>query len=144
MNKSFIIDRANPIWQQVVDALAAFVTAESATHPLRVVVGEPTRSLAQNDLLWAVLTDIAKQVEWPVDGKPKKLDPVDWKNVLTAGLNQETRVARGVGGGFVVLGQRTSKMTKRELSEVIEFAYAFGAEHGVKWTEVPALNHDLH
>ena len=135
MNKTFLINRDNPRWQQVVDALAAFVTAESAIHPLRVVVGETTRSVIQNSLMWAVLTDISKQVEWPVDGKPQKLDPVDWKHVLTAGLKQETRVAKGVGGGFVVLGQRTSKMTKRELSEVIEFAYAFGAEHGVRWTE---------
>ena len=136
MNKNFLINRDNQHWQQVVEAIAAFVTAESAIHPLRVVVGEPTRSGIQNSLLWAVLTDISKQVEWPVDGKQQKLDPVDWKNVLTAGLKQETRVARGVGGGFVVLGARTSKMTKREISEVIEFAYAFGAEHGVKWTEV--------
>ena len=135
MNKAFLINRDNPHWHQVVDALAAFVTAESAIHPLRVVVGEPTRSHDQNNLMWAVLTDIAKQVEWPVDGKPQKLDPEEWKSILTAGLKQETRVARGVGGGFVVLGQRTSKMTKRELSEVIEFAYAFGAEHGVRWTE---------
>ena len=140
MNKAFIIDRENPHWQQVVEALAAFVTAESTIHPLRLVVGETTRSTLQNSLMWAVLTDISRQVEWPVDGKPQKLDPTDWKHVLTAGLKQETRVARGVGGGFVVLGQRTSKMTKRELSEVIEFAYAFGAEHGVKWTENEAFN----
>lgn len=135
MNRVFLIDRANPRWQQVVDALAGFVTAESGVHPLRVVVGEPTRSYAQNDLMWAVLTDIAKQVEWPVDGKMQKLRPEEWKNILTAGLKRETRVAQGIGGGFVMLGQRTSKMSKRELSEVIEFAYAFGAEHGVRWTE---------
>ena len=136
MNKVFLIDRANSRWSQVIAGLAGFLTAQSAVHPLRVVVGEPTRSNDQNSLLWAVLTDIAKQVEWPVDGKPQKLDPTDWKHVLTAGLKQETRVASGVSGGFVVLGQRTSKMSKRQLSEVIEFAYAFGAEHGVRWTEI--------
>lgn len=137
MNRVFVIDRANPRWSQVIAGLAEFLTAQSAAHPLRVVVGEPTRSLAQNDLLWAVLTDIAKQVEWPVDGKMQKLHPSEWKDILTSGLKQETRIAQGIGGGFVMLGQRTSKMTKRQLSDLIEFAYAFGAEHGVRWTEKP-------
>ena len=137
MTRVFIVDRANPRWSQVIAGLAEFLTAQSAVHPLRVVVGEPTRSNDQNSLLWAVLTDIAKQVEWPVDGKMQKLMPEDWKHVLTSGLKRETRVAQGIGGGFVMLGQRTSKMTKRQLSEVIEFAYAFGAEHGVRWTEKP-------
>jgi hypothetical protein len=41
-----------------------------------------------------------------------------------------------VDGGFVVLGSSTSKMTKGEMSELIELAYAFGATHGVEFAEV--------
>lgn len=135
MKRTFLIDRQNPKWGQVIQSLAGFLTAESAAHALRVVVGEPTRTVLQNDLMWAVLTDIAKQVEWPVDGVKQLIEPEDWKNILSAGLKKESRVAQGVGGGFVMLGQRTSKMTKREMSDLIEFAHAFGAEHGVQWTE---------
>ena len=136
MSRVFLIDRANPRWSQVIAGLAELLTTQSAVHPLRVVVGEPTRTLEQSDKMWAMLADIAKQVEWPVDDKLQKLHPAEWKDILTSGLKRETRVAQGIGGGFVMLGQRTSKMTKRQLSEVIEFAYAFGAEHGVRWTEI--------
>lgn len=92
---------------------------------------QPTRTLAQNDCLWAVLTDIARQVQWPVDGKMQHLEPEDWKHVLSAGLKKHQRIAQGIDGGFVILGQRTSRMTIGEMSELIELCHAFGAEHGV-------------
>ena len=92
---------------------------------------QPTRTLDQNALMWAVLTDIARQVEWPVDGKMQYLEPEDWKHVLSAGLKKHQRIAQGIDGGFVILGQRTSRMTIAEMSELIELCHAFGAEHGV-------------
>lgn len=105
--------------------------------PVRVRIDEksPTRTLEQNDLMWAVLTDIARQVEWPVDGKLQLLEPEDWKDILSAGLRKSQRIAQGIEGGFVMLGQRTSRMTIGNMSELIELAYAFGAEHGVVWHE---------
>lgn len=36
--------------------------------------------------------------------------------------------------GFVVLGQSTSKMGKREFSDLVELIYSFGAERNVIWT----------
>jgi len=103
--------------------------------PVRVRLDEckPTRTLEQNAKLWAMLGDISKQVEWCVDGKLQKLEPEDWKDILTAGLKKSQRVAQGVEGGFVMLGQRTSKMRIGEMVELIEFAQWFGAEHGVRW-----------
>lgn len=106
----------------------------------KVVVAEcaPTRTLDQNAKMWAVLTDIARQVEWPVDGKMQHVEPEDWKDILTAGLKKHQRVAAGVEGGFVMLGQRTSRMTIGEMVELIEFALWFGTERGVKWSEKEA------
>lgn len=40
------------------------------------------------------------------------------------------RMALGVDGAMVLLGQLTSRMTVRELSLLIELAYAYGAEKG--------------
>lgn len=97
----------------------------------------PKRSVEQNALMWAVLTDISRQVEWFVDGRKQLLPPEDWKDILTAGLKKTQRVAAGVEGGFVMLGQRTSRMRVGEMVELIEFAYWFGGEHGVKWGEKP-------
>lgn len=105
--------------------------------PVMVTIDEfkSRRSLDQNRLLWACLTDISEQVEWPVDGKLQRLTPEDWKDILTAGLHKSQRVAQGVDGGFVMLGQRTSKMTVPEMIELIEFIQWFGAEKSVRWSE---------
>lgn len=105
--------------------------------PVMVTIDEfkSRRSLDQNRKLWACLTDISEQVEWPVDGKLQKLTPDDWKDILTAGLHKSQRVAQGVDGGFVMLGQRTSKMTVPQMVELLEFVMWFGAEKGVRWSE---------
>lgn len=102
---------------------------------VKVTVDEaqPTRTLEQNAKLWAVLTDIAKHVEWHVDGQMQLLDPEDWKDILTAGLKKTQRIATGIEGGFVILGQRTSRMRVGEMVELIEFALWFGTERGVVW-----------
>jgi hypothetical protein len=99
---------------------------------------ERTRTLDQNARLWSMLADIADQVQWPVDGVLQKLPPEDWKTLLSAGVVKATRVAQGIDGGFVMLGQRTSKMTVRQMSDLIEFIQYFGDERGVQWTEVQA------
>lgn len=101
---------------------------ESAPDGWIVTVSEPTRSLDQNALMWPLLEDIARQVEW----YGNRLTADEWKDVLTAALRKE-KVVPGINGGFVVLGQRTSKMGKREFSELVELIYAFGAERGVRF-----------
>lgn len=93
------------------------------------------RTIEQNKLMWALLTDLANQLEWPVDGRMQRLSPDDWKHIMTAGLKRHQRVAAGIDGGFVILGQYTHKMTKAEMSELLELIYAFGAERGVTWSE---------
>lgn len=93
-------------------------------------LSEPTRSLEQNSLLWPLLTDVAQQVEW----YGNKLSPDDWKDMFTASL-RKCRAVPGIDGGFVVLGLRTSKMGKREFSDLIELIRAFGSERGVEWSD---------
>lgn len=96
---------------------------------------EPTRTLGQSAKLHAMLADVARQVEWPVNGKMERLSVDDWKAVVVASLMQEKRMAAGLRGGFVILGKRTSSMSIREMSDAIEFLYSFGAEQGVQWSE---------
>lgn len=94
----------------------------------RVEFKAPRRSLPQNDRLWAMLTDVARQVDW----YGQKLTPEDWKDVFTAAL-RKARVVPGIDGGFVPLGMRTSDMSKGEMANLIELIAAFGAERGVKF-----------
>jgi len=107
---------------------------ENAPEGYMCEIKPRTRSLEQNALMWAVLTDLSRQVLWPVNGVKERLSPEDWKDIITASLNQENRIAQGIRGGFVMLGKSTSRMTVKEMSEVIEFAHAFGAEKGVRWS----------
>lgn len=97
---------------------------------LIVEVKQRTRSLDQNRRLWATLRDVSEQVVW----HGMKLDSEDWKHIFTAALKGQ-RSAPGINGGFVVLGQSTSKMRVSEFSELLELIYAFGAERDVQWSE---------
>ena len=97
-----------------------------------VTVGEPTRNLDQNALLWVLLGKFSEQLKWPVNGAMTQLDPEDWKSLMTAAFRQETsRIAMGLSGGVVMLGTRTSKMGKREFAEFVEFVQSVAADRGV-------------
>ena len=85
--------------------------------------------------MWAMLTDISKQLQWPVDGELCWLDKEDWKHIISAGLVRHQRVAKGIDGGFVILGQSTRKMKKKDFSDMIELMWAFGITHGVKFSD---------
>lgn len=96
----------------------------------------PRRSLDQNAMMWSLLGQISKQVDW----YGQKLTSEDWKDVLTASLRR-TRVVPGIDAGtFVPLGMRTSQMTKEEISDLLELIYAFGAERGVKFRELELVS----
>lgn len=102
--------------------------------PLLITIQERTRTLDQNARLWATLGDIATQVVW----HGQKLSSEDWKHIFTASLKGQ-RSAPGIEGGFVVLGQSTSRMTVGELRDLIELINAFGATHGVKFSDESRL-----
>jgi len=89
-----------------------------------------TRSLDQNAKMWAMLDDVSRQVEW----YGQRLTSDEWKDVLTAALKKQKAVP-GIDGGFVVIGARTRNMTIREMSDLVELMYAFGAERDVRWSD---------
>lgn len=95
-----------------------------------VTISEPTRSTDQNAKLWASLTDIANNVVW----HGRKLDQTSWKHIFTSSLKRQEVVPNLDGTGFVVMGISTSRMTKSEMSELIELIAAFGAQHNVEWS----------
>lgn len=98
-----------------------------------VEVRTETRSLEQNRLMWPLLTAFSEQLEWPVNGRMTKLTPDEFKDVLSAGFHGEAvRLAMGLNGGVVMLGQRTSRFTKPQFAEWIEFLYATAADRGVR------------
>lgn len=96
---------------------------------MSIEVKDVNRSLEQNARMWAMLADVSKQVDW----YGRKLSPEEWKHVFSASLKKQD-VVPGLDGGFVVLGLSTSKMTIREMGELMELMEAFGAQKGVRFT----------
>lgn len=109
----------------------AVEAVKAAPDGWEVQVKPPKRSTDQNARLWAMLTDVSQQVEW----YGKRLTPEDWKHVFSASLRKLQVVPNLDGSGFVALGLSTSRLSKREFSDLIELIGAFGAERGVEWTE---------
>lgn len=100
-------------------------------HKLHVTVKTETRSSAQNNLMWQRLGELAAGVDW----YGQKLNAEEWKDVLSASL-REQKVVPGINRGqFVILGQRTSKMTIAEMTEMLDCISAFGAEQGVTFSD---------
>ena len=112
-------------WQRIKPLLMA-------GHRLTLEVKPRTRSVEQNALLHAMLSDIAAQVEWA----GAKRDVECWKRLLVAAWCR----ARGEsieflpaldGHGVDIVFRRTSKMTVDEVSELCEFIMAWAAERGM-------------
>lgn len=91
---------------------------------------EEKRNNQQNALAWALWTEIANQVEW----YGHKLTAEHWKELLSNEWKNQD-IVPGISGGFCAIGVSTSKMTKREFSEVVEITFAFGSSKGVKFTD---------
>ena len=115
---------------QARQAVADF--ARQAPEGWCVTFQEPTRSLEQNDAQWPILEAFSRQLKWPVNGQLVTMTPEEWKDVLSAAFRRETaRLAMGLDGGVVMLGMRTSKMTKPVFSEWLEFLHATAAARDV-------------
>ena len=96
-----------------------------------VTIAEPTRTLEQNSKLWPMLAELSEQTDW----HGNKLNPEEWKDLLSAGLVQSRVVPNLTGNGFVILGQRTSKLSKSQFAALIELIYAFGSDRGVVFSD---------
>lgn len=86
------------------------------------------RTLPQNDRMWAMLTDIAAQKEHG----GRKYTPDIWKALFMSACGREVQFVPALDGTtFLPLGYRSSDLSKQEMSDLIEFMFAWGAENGV-------------
>lgn len=103
-----------------------------AGHAYTLSIEEPKRSSSQNKLLHAMLQDIASRREWA----GRKWDVLTWKRLLTAAWmrargDQVLVVPALDGHGFDVVFEHTSKLSKAQMAELIEFITAWDAtQHG--------------
>ncbi len=90
----------------------------------------PKRTGEQNDKLWAMLTDVS--VSKP---QGRMHTPEMWKCIFMAACGHEVQFLPGLDGLPFPAGFRSSRMTKRQMADLITFIQAWGDENGVRWTE---------
>ncbi|WP_455865417.1 recombination protein NinB [Pantoea agglomerans] len=130
MKQTFVLRDSN-IRQHIISTIQQLPANPS--KPYQIVIQEDTRSLAQNRMLWSCLNDVSRQVIW----YGRKMDSESWKHVFSASLKKQDTVP-GIDGGFVVLGQSTSKMRVSEMRDLITLIHAFGANHNVTFSDESA------
>ena len=100
-----------------------------AGHQFIFTVEEEKRSGNQNRLLHAMLQDIAERREWA----GQKWDTEVWKRLLVAAWtrsqNEPLMLVPALDGkGVDIVFRRTSKMTKAEVADLIDFITAWDAQ----------------
>ena len=100
-----------------------------------VTIQEETRNLEQNSKMWPMLSDLSKQIIW----HGVKLYPDEWKDFATATLKKQKFVPDLDGMGFIAVGGKTSTMSKKKFSDLIEIIYMIGARNDVQWSERSAM-----
>jgi len=110
--------------------LMGYLAGLDLSKPMSVSINDEKRSDSSNRRMWAMLRDIARQVEW----YGQKLKDEDWKHIFSASVERQ-RAVPGLDGGFVVLGLSTRKQSQKWFNDMFEVMEAFAAERGVKWTQ---------
>lgn len=95
-----------------------------------VNVREATRNRDQNARMWASLSDISR-------AKPegRTHTPEVWKALFMHALGYETRFVMGLSGEPFPIGFRSSRLTVRQMADLISFIQEYGDRHGIQWSE---------
>ncbi len=103
---------------------------DRAPYGAIVTVKAATRSNEQNAKLWAMLSDLSR-------AKPEGRlhTPEVWKQLVMHACGHAVQFEVGLNGQPFPTGFRSSRLTKGQMSDLIEWIYAYGAEHRVVWTE---------
>ena len=110
---------------------------DKAPQDAVVKISAAKRSDDQNNKMWAMLSDISRAA--PED---RHHIPEVWKCIFMAALGHEVMFTMGLNDQPFHVGFKTSKLTKAQMSDLIEFVYAYGAQHNVKWSEENAEYYD--
>ena len=121
----------NSVWPKVKEALAS-------GKQLTLEIKAANKSREQEKLYHAMIVEIAKQASH----MGSKWDAESWKRLLVDQFCKDSGIKTGVvipnlsGDGIVQLGHQTRKFTKEQASEFVEWLFAWGAEHGITYTQI--------
>jgi hypothetical protein len=95
---------------------------DKAPQDAVVKISQAKRSDDQNAKMWAMLSDISRAAP-----EERRHIPEVWKCIFMAALGHEVMFTMGLNDQPFPIGFKTS--------DLIEFIYAYGAQHNVKWSE---------
>jgi hypothetical protein len=98
-----------------------------------VRIGEPRRTGEQNDKMWAMLSDVSRSKP---DGR--MATPEVWKCLFMHALGHATRFEFGLDGQPFPIGFQSSRLSKREMMDLITFIQEYGDRHNVQWHDTVA------
>lgn len=93
-------------------------------EPIVIWWSKSQRSTAQNGLMWELFTQLANRGKW----YGEKYNKEEWKDILSAGFDKERKMCRGIDGGFVYFGLRTSEFDVSRMNEFLEYILWFAGE----------------
>jgi hypothetical protein len=96
-----------------------------------VRISEPTRNLDQNARMWAMLSDVSR-------AKPegRHWTPETWKCAFMHSLGHQVQFCEGLdNSGPFPLGFRSSRLTVKQMADLITVIQEYGDRHGVRWTD---------
>ena len=129
------MSRALIIIRSTIDRERASRWIAQAAFGTRVEFKQAKRSLDQNSLMWALLTEVAMQKEHC----GHKYPPQIWKCLFMHACGQEMKFLPSLDGQSVIpLDFRSSDLGKDEMTDLIEFIFAWGAQNGVAFKEEAA------
>lgn len=98
----------------------------------RIEFKETKRSLPQNDLMWALLTEVSQQLKHG----DKKYDPDQWKSIFLHAFGREITFLPSLDlKTFLPIELSSSDLGKDEMTNFIEFILKEGTERGVTFRE---------
>lgn len=116
----------------VGDTQRAFAHRLIDAAPANAVVNirEESRSGEQNSRFWAMLSDVSRS-------KPqgRTMTPERWKAVFLQSFGHQVQFENDLEGRPFPIGHSSSRLTKGQMSDIMEFISAWGSENGVRWTE---------
>lgn len=102
-----------------------------------VQISEPKRNADQNARMWAMLSDISR-------AKPegRHWTPETWKCAFMHVLGHQVRFCEGLdNSGPFPMGFSSSKLTVRQMADLITTIQEYGDRHGVPWSD-PAIRRE--
>lgn len=113
---------------------AAHREVDEAPEGYECRIGPRNRSLGANARLHAMLTDIARQIDYM--GQKRSVEA--WKGLFVSGWELATgrkpEILAGLEHEFVNIRQSTTSMSGRDISSLMEYITAYAVQRGVKFS----------